>query len=213
MRWGAFLAVTSVGAAAVGSGARNDADPATIALPVATVLLGAWLCFLFEDAAATMTAASPTPLALRRAVRGAIAVAAVGAVWVGYTWLGPLDGPTGPMTWSFGAIVLVALGAAAAWTRVVGAARAALPATASLVTVVIVAPVAVSILLERRASIDPATPPVGTPGSYWATVAAVAVVILLLGHLDLARPPIVRFGRRRVFVPRRGAPAVLRSSR
>jgi hypothetical protein len=213
IHWGALLAIAAVGAGTVRSGARNHGDPAAIALPVATTLLGVWLCFLFEDAAAPMTTASPTPLARRRGVRAAIAVTAVGAIWVGFTWLGPLDGPTGPMTWSFVAIVLVALGAAAAWTRIVGAARAPLPAAASVVAVVVVAPVALSILLHRRVSIDPAVPPLGTPKTYWASVAIAAAIALLLGHLDVARPPIVPFGGRRSNAARHREPVVARGSR
>jgi hypothetical protein len=44
MRWVPLGVITALGAWVVRSGAREGGDPATIALPVATMMLGIWLC-------------------------------------------------------------------------------------------------------------------------------------------------------------------------
>jgi hypothetical protein len=178
IRWaslGVFLAVATL---AVWSGARKGGDPAPVALPIATTLLVAWLCFLFEDAAAETTDATATPLMLRRAVRMAIAVPAVTAAWFALTWIGPLEGPTAIMTGSFVAETVLALAAGASLTKMIPGGRSGLAAAGLVVFVVLVVPV----WLARPPSIDPARPPVGSPLTYWSTLAVCGCLALALAH-------------------------------
>ena len=212
MRWASLLVIAALGVIVVRSGARHGNDPAAIAMPIASTMLGVWLCFLFEDAAAEITATSPTPLALRRAVRSGLALPAVWAVWWGLTWLGPLEGPSGPMAASFAVTGLVALGATAVATRLVGQARAPLAAAPVLVAAMLVTPVAISLLLHRPGSVDPARPPLGDPVSYWTSAGILAAAILGFAHLDPARRPI-RSLRARHPGARRGEPVTARGSR
>jgi len=184
IRWGSFTVVAGVAALAVWTGGRKGANPASFALPVATALLCVWLCFLFDDPAAETSSGSATPLLLRRGVRAAIAVPAAASAWFACTWIGPLTGPTGAMTISFGALVLVALGAGAAAVRVVGGSRSGLFAAAVVVFVALVLPVAAG----RPPTVDPSLPPWGAPAAYWGLVAALAVAVLVTAHRDPARP-------------------------
>ncbi len=189
IRWASLLPIAVLGVVVVRSGARQGGDPAAVAMPIAGTMLGIWLCFLFEDPASLITATSPTPLAFRRAVRAGLALPVVCVVWWAMTWIGPLDGPSGPMAASFAVTVLVALGAAAVATRLVGPGRAPM-AAATLVAAMLVIPVVLSLLFHRPASVDPARPPLGDPVSYWASAGILAAAILALAHLDPARPPI-----------------------
>ena len=95
--WPALVVAVALAWAIVRLGIRDGLDPRVVALPVATTLLGAWLCLLFEDRAFELTRPSPTPLWLRRGVRVAIALPPVAAAWLAVTWIGPLTGPTAPM--------------------------------------------------------------------------------------------------------------------
>lgn len=187
-RWPAFVVVALIAAAVVRQGGRDGGDPSTIALPIATTMLGAWLCFAFEDAAAQVTSPSPTPLTLRRAVRASIAVGAATLAWFAYTWVGPLDGPTGPMTAMFTGVALVALACAAFAARVIPSERSGIAAVCGVVGVSVALPFVLALALGRPIAIDPLRVPVGDPASYWTTVAAVAVVALVLAHRDPALP-------------------------
>ncbi len=183
IRWGSFPVIAGVAALAVWNGGRKGGNPASVALPVATALLCTWLCFLFEDPTDETTNTTATPLLVRRGVRIALAVPAVAAAWFASTWIGPLTGPTSPMTSSFVALVLVALGSAAGAVRLVGGARSALLAAAVVVFVALVLPLAAG----RPPSVDPALPPWGGPGTYWAAVATLGTAVLLVAHRDPAQ--------------------------
>jgi hypothetical protein len=181
IRWGSLPVLAGLAALVVWTEARKDGNPAVVALPVATTLLCMWLCFLFDDPAAEMTAGRPTPLLFRRAIRVAIAVPAVAAAWFACTWIGPLSGPTGPMAASFAAEVVIALAAAAVVVRGSGNAGGLL-AAAVVVFAALILPVAVG----RPPSVDPAYPPFGQPLSYWPAVGALALAFLAIAHIDPA---------------------------
>jgi hypothetical protein len=178
IRWLAFVVLAGVGAIAVWGGARRG-DPSVAALPAATTLVCAWLCFLFEDLAAETTDATAIPLAARRAVRVAIAVPAATVAWFALTWIGPLTGPTAIMAVAFAAESLLALAAAAVAARVEGPAHGGFTAAGVLTFVAIVLPA----WLGRPPSLDPVRPPLGTPFTYWSVVAAIAAVALVGAHL------------------------------
>ena len=179
IRWVAFAVLAGVGALAVWSGARKGADPSVVALPAATTLMCAWLCFLFEDLAAETTDATATPLAARRAVRAAIAVPAATVAWFAFTWIGPLHGPTASMAGAFAAESLLALAAAAVAARIEGPARGGFAAAGVLTFVAIVLPA----WIGHPPSIDPANPPIGAPFAYWSIVACAAAVALAAAHV------------------------------
>lgn len=179
IRWASFAVIAALGALVVWTGGRKAGNPASVALPIATTLLCVWLCFLFEDLAAETTSASATPLRFRRAVRATIAVPATAAAWYGYTWIGPLSGPTAVMLGSFGAQIALTLAAAAAAARLTDPGRHGLVAGGAVVFVTLVLPVAVG----RPPSVDPAMPPFGSPATYWAAIAIVSVLVLVLAHL------------------------------
>lgn len=178
IRWASFGVLVAVAALAVWSGARKGGDPAPVALPAATTLLVAWLCFLFEDTAAETADATATPLVLRRAVRVAIAVPAVAVAWFAITWIGPLDGPALAMTASFLAEATLALAAGAVLGRVVPGGRGGLAAAGVLVCVAIVLPLWVA----RPVTIDPARPPFGSVSTYWSAVAVAGCLLLAWAH-------------------------------
>ena len=178
IRWASLSVLVAVAALAVWSGARKGGDPAPVALPAATTLLAAWLCFLFEDAAAETTDATATPLMLRRAVRVAIAVPAVAVAWFAITWIGPLDGPAPAMTASFLAQATLALAVGAVLCRISPGGRGGLAAAGVIVFVAIVLPV----WLARPVTIDPAHPPFGSVSTYWSAVAAAGCLLLAWAH-------------------------------
>ncbi|MDP9185072.1 MAG: hypothetical protein M3O29_05335 [Actinomycetota bacterium] len=178
IRWVTFAVITGVAALTVWTGGRKGGDPAVVALPVATTLLCVWLCFLFEDRAAETTNTTATPLAFRRTVRAAIAVPAAASVWLGLTWIAPLDGPTAAMAGSFAAEVALALAAAAVAARWLGAGRSGLAAAGAIVFVAIVLPV----WLGTPPSVDPASPPIWDATAYWSLVALVSVSVFTWVH-------------------------------
>jgi hypothetical protein len=180
IRWASFVVVGGTGALVVRTGGREGGDPATIALPIASTLLCVWLCFLFEDLVAETTDASATPLLFRRAVRAAIAVPSIAAVWFAYTWIGPLAGPTAAMTGAFASAIALTLAAAAVAVRLAGSGRSGLLSTASVVFVLLVMPVAIG----RPPSIDPTLPPFGDVFTYWSAVGLISCAVLALVHVD-----------------------------
>jgi hypothetical protein len=180
IRWASFVVVAGTGAFVVRTGGREGGDPAAIALPIATTLLCIWLCFLFEDLVAETTDASATPLMFRRAVRAAIAVPSIAAVWFAYTWIGPLAGPTAAMIGAFGSGIALTLAAAAVAVRLVGSGKSGLVAAAAVVFVLLVMPVAIG----RPPTIDPALPPFGDAFTYWSAVALISCAVLALVHVD-----------------------------
>ena len=187
-RWLPFGVIVALGAWVVRSGARDQGDPATVALPIATTMLGVWLCALFEDPASEITGPSPIPLWLRRSVRASIAVPSVAMAWLAFTWLGPLNGPTVPMVVMAVAVVVTALACGAVAARVAPPTRLGLAAAAGLVGSVLVWPGVLAKILERPLSIDPAHVPVGDPITYWTTTSIVAGAVLWLAHRDAAVP-------------------------
>ncbi|MEX2275304.1 MAG: hypothetical protein WEA10_07065 [Actinomycetota bacterium] len=187
IRWPTLAVIVALGAWIVQSGAREGGDPATVALPVATAALGLWLCLLFEDDAADVTAALPTPLPLRRAVRVAVALPAVLASWFTYTWIGPLNGPTDAMVVWLVAVVLVALACSAVATRLVAPERSGVTAATGMVLVLFGTPIALAVILDRPISIDPVRAPAGGTSAYWTGMLAVATLTLLLAHRDPSR--------------------------
>lgn len=202
IRWIPLGAIVALGGWVVWSGAREEGNPAAIALPIATTMLGLWLCLLFEDAASEIAAPSPVPLWLRRAIRITIAAPPVAAAWFAFTWLGPLHGPTPPMAAMVAAVIVVALACAAVSTRFVSSTRSGPVAAVGLVGAVLVLPILLARVLERPISIDPSRVVLGDPLTYWASTIAVAAAVLVLAHRDPAlrgfRPSIRAPSRRSV---------------
>jgi hypothetical protein len=197
MRWVPLGVIAALGAWVVRSGAREQGDPAATALPVATIMLGVWLCLLFEDAAADITGPSPVPLWRRRAVKVAVAVPVFAASWFALTWVGPLHGPTWAMTGMAVGVGAVAVAAASVTTRVVVSARSGPVAAVVLVGVIVAMPVVIAIALGRPATIDPDRVPVGDPRSYWTSVIVLALVVSLPANRDPALRSSFRLSRRR----------------
>ena len=202
IRWIPFGPIVVLGAWVAWSGARNEGNPAAVALPIATAMLGLWLCLLFEDAASEIAAPSPVPLWLRRTVRIMIATPSVAAAWFTFTWLGPLHGPTAPMAAMVGAVIVAALACAAVTTRFVSSTRSGPVAAVGLIGAVLVLPILLARVLERPISIDPSRVVLGDPLTYWACTIAVAAAVLVLAHRDPAlrgfRPSIRAPSRRRM---------------
>lgn len=180
IRWMSFTVIAATGGLVVWTAAREQGDPAPVALPIASALLCIWLCFLFEDLAAESTASSATPLLFRRALRAAIAVPAVTTVWFAYTWIGPSAGPTSHMTKALLASIALSLAAGAVAVRLADSGRGGFAAAAVVVFILFVLPVAIG----RPPSIDPARPPLGEPFAYWSAIAIGSCAVLALAHLD-----------------------------
>ena len=185
-RWPAFLVVVALGAFVVRQGARDGGDPSTIALPIATTLLGAWLCLAFEDAAAQVASSQPTPLSIRRTVRASITVSAATLAWFAITFIGPLSGPTWPMTQMYCVVAIVALGCAALAARAIASERSGIVAICGLVGVIVALPIVLGLVFDRPIAIDPSRVPIGNPSTYWATMAVLAAGVLALAHRDPA---------------------------
>jgi hypothetical protein len=190
IRWVPLGGIMAVGVWVIRSGARGGSDPATIALPIATTMLGVWLCFLFEDEAAEITGPSPVPLWRRRAVLAAIATPVVAGVWFGFTWVGPLHGPTPSMAVMAVAIDVVALASAAVATRLVSKARSGPAAAAGLIGAVLMVPILLGVVFERPIAIDPSQVPIGNPATYWMSVIGVATAVLVVAHRDPSLPSV-----------------------
>jgi hypothetical protein len=197
MRWVPLGVIAALSVWVVRSGARDGGDPATIALPVATTMLGIWLCLLFEDAAADITAPSPVPLWRRRVVRVTLGVPAYFAIWFACTWVGSLHGPTGPSAGMAAGVAAVAIAAASVTTRVVAPSRSGPVAAVVLVGVIVATPVIIAVALGRPASIDPAHVPIADPRSYWSSVIAAALLLTLAANRDPALPGLRPAGGRR----------------
>lgn len=208
-RWPAFLVVVPLGAFVVRQGARDGGDPSTIALPIATTLLGAWLCLAFEDAAAQVTSPVPAPLALRRAVRASITVSAATLAWFAITFIGPLSGPTRPMTQMYGVVAIVALACAALAARAIASERSGIAAIFGLIGTIVALPIVLGLVFDRPVAIDPSRVPIGNSSSYWATMAVLAAVVLAFAHRDpaLAGPLAWLRSRRVRRAPTRAVPA------
>ena len=187
-RWVPLGVITALSVWVVRAGARDGRDPATIALPVATMMLGIWLCLLFEDAAADITGPSPVPLWRRRAVMGVVAVPAYVASWFACTWVGPLHGPTGPMVGMAAGVGAVAIAAASVTTRVVSSTRSGPVAAVVSVGAIVAVPAAVASVLDRPVGVDAAVVPVGDPFTYWSCIVAIAVAVTVVAHRDPALP-------------------------
>lgn len=227
-RWMPLAVITVVAIAVVREGSRDGRDAAAVALPIATTLLGIWTCLAFEDDAAELTSSAPVPLWVRRSVRASVTVSATALVWFGLTWVGTLEGPTVPTTAMFVSISLVALASAAIAARRMPSDRSGLTATVGVVGVTVALPFVLGLSLDRPIAIDPSRVVIGEPVSYWATIGAIAVLLLALAHRDPAVPgisarlrrPTHRGGQRRPVVsdlvdPMRSAsaPALERSAR
>jgi hypothetical protein len=190
IRWSVLLPVGALGAAIVRSSTGDHGDPVAIGMPLATTLLGIWLCLLFEDPAHEVTGSLPTPLWVRRAVRAWIAVAVAACVWFAIAWIGPLTGPTAPMTAMAGAVAVVSMACAAMAGRLVTPGRSGVVAAVAMVWIVLVLPIALALVLDRPLSIDPSAPPLGSVATYWSTICGAAAVALVVAHRDPARPPL-----------------------
>jgi hypothetical protein len=196
MRWVPLGVITVLSVWVVRAGSREGGDPATIALPIATTMLGIWLCMLFEDAAADITGPSPVPLWRRRAVRVMLAVPAYAAIWFACTWVAPLHGPTGPMVGMALGVGAVAIAAASVTTCVVSSTRSGPVAAVALVGAIIAVPGGVALVRGRPMAVDPALVPVGDPFTYWSCLVAIAVAVTVVAHRDPALPGF-RLSRRR----------------
>lgn len=196
MRWVPLGVITALSIWVVRAGSRDGGDPATIALPVATTMLGIWLCLLFEDAAADIMGPSPVPLWRRRAVKVVVAVPAYVAIWFACTWIGPLQGPTGPMMGMAAGVGAAALASASVTTRVVSSTRSGPVAAGVLVGAIVAVPASIALALGKRVAVDPALVPVGDPFTYWSCLVAIAVAVTVVAHRDPALPGF-RLSRRR----------------
>ena len=196
MRWLPLGVITALSVWVVRAGARDGRDPATVALPVASIMLGIWLCLLFEDAAADIAGPSPVPLWRRRLVKAMVAVPASAAIWFACTWIGPLHGPTGPMVGMAAGVGAVAIAAASVAARVVPSTRSGPVAAIVLVGAIVAAPAVVALVLRRPVAVDPAVVPVGDPSTYWSCLVTIALVVTVVAHRDPALPGF-RLSRRR----------------
>lgn len=195
-RWMPLAVIVVVAIAVVREGSRDGRDPAAVALPIATTLLGIWICLTFEDDAAELTSPAPVPLWLRRSVRASVTVSATALVWFGLTWVGTLEGPTVPTAAMFVSISLVALASAAIATRRMPSDRSGITATVGVVGVTVALPFALGLSLDRPIAIDPSRVVIGDPVSYWVTIGAIAILLLALAHRDPAVPGIIARLRR-----------------
>ena len=206
MPWLPFVAIVSLAVAVVHEGVRDGRDPGAVALPMATTMLGVWLCLTFDDQAAELVSPAPSPIWVRRAVRTSISVPAAAAAWLGFTFIGPLQGPTGPMAAMFAAVSLLALAFAAIARRALSTDRAGIAAAFGLVGVTIALPFVLGLALERPIAIDPARVVLGKPASYWSAAIGIAIMLLGLAHRDPAMPGFL--ARLRRAVPQRPVPHV-----
>jgi hypothetical protein len=190
IRWSVLLPVGALGAAIVRSSTSEHGDPVAIGMPLATTLLGVWLCLLFEDPAHEVTGSLPTPVWVRRAVRGWIAIGATACIWFAIAWIEPLTGPTAPMATMAGAVVVVSMACAAMAGRLVTPGRSGVVAAVAMVWIVLVLPIALALTLDRPLSIDPSAPPLGSVATYWSSICGAAAVALVVAHRDPARPPL-----------------------
>lgn len=188
MRWLPLAVIVSLGVAVVRQGARDGGDPAAVALPIATTMLGVWLCLTFDDEAAEIAAPAPSPLWLRHAARASVSLPAATAVWLGLSFIGPLHGPTGPSAGMLAAVSMLGLAFAAVASRSLRTDRAGIAAAFGLVGVTIALPFVLGLALERPIAIDPSRVVLGRPASYWSAATGIAIVLLGLAHRDPAMP-------------------------
>jgi hypothetical protein len=90
--------------------------------------------------------------------------------------------------------------------------RSGITATVGVVGVTVALPFVLGLALDRPIAIDPSRVVAGDPVSYWTTIGATAILLLVLGHRDPAVPGIVaRF--RRPAGHRRASPVPAQDSR
>lgn len=191
MRWLPFAVIVSLGVAVVLQGARDGGDPAAVALPIATTMLGVWLCLTFDDEAAEITAPAPSPLWVRHTARASVNLPAAAAAWLGFSFVGPLHGPTGPSAGMFAAVSMLGLALAALASRSLRTARAGVAAAFGLVGVTVALPFVLGLALERPIAIDPSRVVLGSPASYWSTAIGVGMLLLGLAQRDPATPGVL----------------------
>jgi hypothetical protein len=133
-----------------------------------------------------VTSPAPTPLALRRAVRASITVTVATLAWFATTFIGPLSGPTWPMTQMYGVVAIVALACAALAARATTSERSGIVAICGLIGAIVALPIVLGLAFDRPIAIDPSQVPIGNPSAYWATMAVLAAVVLVVAHRDPA---------------------------
>lgn len=182
LAWAAFAPVVAVASVVVASGSRRGADPLAFHLPVAGLLLAAWLGFQFADGAGLTVAASPTSLLRRRALRLGIALPVVVVAWAGLCVQAGTGSRTLPLCVLFASASCVAAGAASAGERLLGPGRGGPTAVATLFLVFAVGPA----VLRIPWTVGPALAG-HRPLGRWLGTAAVGLAVFVGAALDPAR--------------------------
>jgi hypothetical protein len=112
--------IAPIGFAIVHTGLREKASTGEAPLAIAGVLLAVWIGFVLDDPAAESVSAVPTPLLFRRAIRIAMALPVVWALWGALSVYAAQGWKTPSLATAFAAELIVALAFSALGIRVTG---------------------------------------------------------------------------------------------
>jgi hypothetical protein len=184
VRWPALAIIATIGGLILYGGKHSGEGIGEVHLYAVGLLLGIWTGFLIADPAAEISAGVPLPLLERRAVRVAVALPVLWAVWGLLSWYAALGPRTGPLAAAFTSQLSVALGLAAVGEHVAGQERGGLLAAGGLFAVFFFVPLAFRLTL----SLDPAGQTWAHLYGRWIAVAGLAFLVFLAASADPARP-------------------------
>ena len=163
-------------------------DPGIGRLRLAAIALCVGAAFSLDDAAAATVASAPTPLWARRALRLALALVPLAALWTLVWWLA--DGASGALSLELGAMLALTLAAAALAVPLHGDGRGGVAAGPALLALL----AAAYLLLPARLGLFPGGPndPLWAPAhERRALVLAAGLLGLLLASRDPAAAPLI----------------------
>jgi len=177
------------GAGVVGIGVLSLDGPTVLKLRFAAIALCAAAAFALDDRAADLAAVSPTPLLFRRALRVALVLGIIAALWGLVLWYAG-DGFHAGLTLELAAMLAVTLAAAAVAAPFTADGRGGIVAGPALLTLLATAALALpdSWTLFAPGSADPRW---AASQQRWGAILAVALLTLAGASRDLCRPPLL----------------------
>ena len=183
MRWVPLAACGAIGYWIVYVGVHTTRQTGDVQLPLASVVVCAAAAFVLDDEAARTVAYTPTPLLVRRAIRVALGMPLLWAMWVILAWYS--HALTAAMAVEYAGMLTLTLALAAIGAAVIGEERAGVFATPALFVLL-----GSSAVVSTRWRPFPLTP-IGSTWfdlyGRWGIVLAVSLLGFLMASADPAK--------------------------